>query len=376
MTNSKKPRNLSFSALRAKQGKRHKVVSFVATASDINQIAVIDRVARDETGQLSGFQRPQIAQHINEIRDYLQKPDAVLPNPIVVAFTDRVAIHEQNDKLVTIEVDISKGPPGFVVDGQQRLSALTDSTAQDFQVFVSALVCEDEAELRRQFVLINNTRPLPKSLIYELLPSVEGLPTRFSDRSVAADLTARLNFEPTSSLHGLINQHTNPNGIISDTAVQRVVMNSLRDGILRELIKHPKGMDRCTSIISEFYRAVQVVFRSDWEKHNPRTSRLVHGAGIIALGYVMEVLAVLDGARDWEEFAKGLACLSGKTAWTEGEWDFGGGDKRHWKAIQNVNRDIIMLAQLLIGIVRHDLRQRRSATDVPPLLQYSATPTA
>ena len=53
------------------------------------------------------------------------------------------------------------------------------------------MVCADEAELRRQFVLINNTRPLPKSLIYELLPGVDGLPSRLSNRAFAAELTAR-----------------------------------------------------------------------------------------------------------------------------------------------------------------------------------------
>ena len=62
----------------------------------------------------------------------------------------------------------------------------------DFEVLVSAVICGDEAELRRQFVLVNNTRPLPKSLIYELLPGVDGLPSRLSNRSFASELaTAR-----------------------------------------------------------------------------------------------------------------------------------------------------------------------------------------
>src|SRR3546814_14016892 len=69
--------------------------------------------------------------------------------------------------------------------------------------------------------------------------------------------------------------------------------------------------DVCSSDL--FYRAVQDVFRSEWKGHTPKTSRLVHGAGIVALGYVMEVLALLDGARRWEDFAKGLGCLAGRT---------------------------------------------------------------
>jgi hypothetical protein len=86
----------------------------------------------------------------------------------------------------------------------------------------------------------------------------------------------------------------------------------------------------------------------------------------------MEVLALLDGARRPEEFAYGLGCLVGRTAWTSGEWDFGGADVRHWKAIQNVNRDIVLLSHHLIAMVRADLRARRAAPEPAPRLAASA----
>lgn len=369
MQKHKNMSELNFSAIEARQSSQHKVLSFSATAAELRQFAVIDRLARDEGGQVTGFQRPQIASHIREIKDYLEKPDSVLPNPIVVAFTSGVTISKEASGITRLAIDVSRGPLGLVVDGQQRLSALYELEGRDFEIFVSALICEDEAELRRQFVLINNTRPLPKSLIYELLPSVSNLPQRLSGRSFAANLTARLNFDSTSSLCGLIRQHTNPSGVIGDTAVQRVIMNSLNNGIMRDLTKHPDGEERSLKLVSEFYLAVQRVFASDWNGHTPKTSRLVHGAGIVALGYVMEVLSLLDGARDWEKFEVGLGCLSGRTAWSGGEWDLGNGDRRHWKAIQNTNRDIVLLAQHLLSIVRADLRRRRSSSDSLPLLQ-------
>src|SRR3546814_14962405 len=99
---------------------------------------------------------------------------------------------------------MAKGAPGFVVDGQQRLSALAE-VDRDFQVFVSALICRDEAELRRQFVLINTSKPLPKSLIYELLPTVYDLPALLSPRPEAAVLTAPHNLQPAPP-----QRHTNP----------------------------------------------------------------------------------------------------------------------------------------------------------------------
>ena len=342
------------------------VLSLVAKASDLRRFAAIDRIGRDESGALRGFQRPQIAAHIREIRDYLESTDAILPNPIVVAFTSGVLVDMDpgGGPQCRLKIDISRGAPGLVVDGQQRLSALLE-VEKDFEVFVSAVVCADEAELRRQFVLINNTRPLPKSLIYELLPGVENLPNRLSNRSFAAELTARLNYDPASSLRGRIHQHTNPGGVISDAAIQRVIMNSLSDGMMREFLSREEpgiAAQRSLDLVSDFYAAVGRVFPEAWvDRHTPKTSRLVHGAGIVAMGYVMEVLALLDGARRPEDFAHGLGCMVGRAAWTSGEWDFGGGDVRHWRAIQNVNRDIVLLAQHLIGIVRADIRARRAA---------------
>ena len=179
-----------FNAVCAQQSDEHVVLSFAARAADVLRFATIDRIGRDAQGELSGFQRPQVAAHIREIRDYLEKPNAVLPNPIVVAFTDRVRVEDMEGGTARLHVDMSDGPPGLVVDGQQRLSALAE-VDRDFQIFVSALICRDEAELRRQFVLINNTKPLPKSLIYELLPTVDDLPPRLSRRSTAADKRAR-----------------------------------------------------------------------------------------------------------------------------------------------------------------------------------------
>lgn len=353
---------MTYLAVCARQSDEHQLFTFAATAGDILRFAAIDRIGRSAQGVLSGFQRPQVAAHIREIRDYLEKPDAVLPNPIVVAFTQGVTVERHEGGAAMLHVDVSKGAPGLVVDGQQRLSALAELD-RDFQVFVSALICRDEAELRRQFVLINNTKPLPKSLIYELLPSVDDLPPRLSRRSTAAEITARLNYENTA-LKGYIKQHTMPEGSIADTVVQKVVMESLSNGVMRELIRMPKGEDRCVKLVSNFFDAVKRVFPLDWHGHKPATSRLLHGAGIQALGDVMEVLAQRADARTIDDFEEGLVCLKGRTAWTSGEWDFGG-EVRRWNGLQNINRDVALLKHYLVGVVKADLRRRAKAAPAP-----------
>jgi len=357
---------ISFLAVPAKQSSEHTVLTFAARAADVLRFASIDRIGRDAQGELSGFQRPQVAAHIREIRDYLEKPDSVLPNPIVVAFTDRTNVEDLGNGAVHLSIDMSDGAPGLVVDGQQRLTALSE-VDRDFQVFVSALICRDEAELRRQFVLINNTKPLPKSLIYELLPSVDDLPPRLSRRSVAADLTARLNFEHTA-LQGYIKQHTQPDGIIADTVVQKIIMESLTNGVMRDLVDTPRGRDRCVRLVSNFFEAVKKVFPEAWHGQKPATSRLLHGAGIQAMGDVMEVLAARTDAKTVEDFREGLECLKGRTAWTGGEWEIGG-EVRRWNSLQNVNRDIALLKHYLVAIVKADLRKRARSAPTPLLEQ-------
>jgi DGQHR domain-containing protein len=357
----------SFLATRAQQSAEHQVLTFAATAAEVLSFAEIDRIGRDSQGQLKGFQRPQIAGHIREIRDYVQKADAVLPNAVVIAFIEGVTIEEVDEGICRVTIDTSGDHKGVVVDGQQRLTALSQADRPDFQLFVALLLCRDEVELRRQFVLINNTRPLPKSLIYELLPTVDGLPDRMESRSAAAALTEKLNHQKTS-LNGLIIQHTNPGGVIKDTVIQKALMMSLSDGILRELMLAPNGERECLKLVSEFFEAVKRTFPEAWYNHDANSSRLLGGAGIQAMMGVMELLAH-NGARDWSRFAEGMECLKGKTAWTEGSWDFGGGDIRHWKAIQVVSRDVVFLTNYLESIVRRDLRAKRAGAPEPAPLE-------
>ncbi len=346
------PVHFEYHAIFPKQSPDHTVFAFVARAVDILSFARIDRIARRDNRSISGFQRPQIASHIKEIRQYLCQDDAILPNPIVIAFLSGVKVHHTHNSSGHIRIDITDGPIGFVVDGQQRLSALSGLEEKNFEVLVTGLLCVDEEELRKQFILINNTRPLPKSLIYELLPTVRALPERLSSRSIAATLVERLNFEEGSSLQNAIKMHTNPLGFIQDTAVQKMIMHSLSDGVLRNLIQQENGLDRCYSMINNYFKAIRKVFPDAWNGRTPKTSRLVHSAGIIAMGYVMEYLHSSRGASLTNEFAQGIEMLKGKTSWTDGYWEFGPDNRKPWNAIQFIPRDYMELSQYLIRILK------------------------
>jgi len=351
-----------YPALRAQQAAGHDVFIFAAQPSDVLTFSQIERVGRNDAGELKGFQRHQISSHIKDIRDYLGRDDALLPNAVIVAFIDGVAINEMGEGRLEVVIDTENGPPGFVVDGQQRLTALSGLIKPGFEVFVSALVCKNYDELRQQFVLIKNTRPLPKSLIYELLPTVEGLPQRFTARKFAARVVERLNFNGGPALRGQIRQHTNPLGVISDTAMQKLVMNSAANGAVREFIQFEDREDRTVDLINEFFAAVSETFGAEWMGMSPRMSRLRHGAGIVAMGFVMDLLySNEDAIKSWQ-FKGGLELLKPFTAWTSGTWKMDDCELP-WNDIQNTPSDIDLLTRFLVSTMKRQLRKLRRVSN-------------
>jgi DGQHR domain-containing protein len=355
-----KKKTLKFEALLADQGTSRSVM-VRATASQIAQIATIERLGRDAQGRAVGFQRPQVTGHIAEIRDYLEAPDAVMPNCVVLAFVGDARIVTKRGGGTVLEVDVGDHPPGFVVDGQQRLTALGQTGREDFQIFASCLICRDMKELQRQFILVNNTRPLSKSLIYELLPGMPHMPERLSPRQLAAALTERLNFDPASSLRKAVKMQTNPTGVIKDTALHKAIINSDAAGAVQIVMSGKKDVTPAFELMNNFFAAVQQVFPEAWHGHKPTTSRLVHGAGITALGYVMDEIYARRHATSQADFEEGLAPLVGKTAWTDGHWNFADGEVVRWNRIENVPRQIQQLSEHLVGLVRAPHRTSRTS---------------
>lgn len=351
-------KNFQFPALIARQAVDHDVFVFAAEPKQVLEFAQIQRLGRTDSGDLKGFQRHQISSHIKDIRAYLGRDDALLPNAVIIAFLEGVTLHRHKDGCVDVSISMKNGPPGFVVDGQQRLTALSGLEKPGFQVFVSALVCKDYDELRQQFVFINSARPLPKTLIYELLPTVDGLPERYTARRFAARVVERLNFQGSTALRAQIRQHTNPAGVISDTAMQKLVINSAAQGAVRELVTYEDREDRAVALIDAFFTAVARVFGGEWTGMSPRHSRLRHGAGIVAMGFVMDLLYVNQGATTADEFAVGLELLKPYTAWTTGHWktaDY----EIPWNDIQNTPTDINLLTLHLVSTTKRQLRKLR-----------------
>ena len=358
-------------ALQVQQTATRTLYAFSVEGKRLFDIATVAHVRRNDDTQLQGYQRPRVLKHIEEIKSYIESDDPMLPNALVVAFDSSVKFvpteHQINDAATAFGVlgnsvrpdGDERSRPGWLVDGQQRASALHAAQRDDFQVCVTAFITDNIDEQRSQFILVNATKPLPKGLIHELLPETEGhLPTALDRKRFPATLLEQLNHRPESPLKGLIKTPTTPDGTIKDNSLLRVIENSLTFGFLHRYRDPMTGRGDMESMIrgmSDFWAAVEHVFAGAWGLP-PRQSRLMHGVGIISLGFIMDAIAdrFPDHPPGKADFIEDLSALVPICHWTEGEWDFGSAGRRNWNDLQNTGKEIQLLANYLL----HEYKQR------------------
>ena len=166
------------------------------------------------------------------------------------------------------------------MDGQQRAAAIREAAVASFPICVTGFIAANPQEQREQFILVNSTKPLPKGLIYELLPQTEAtLPSLLQKRRFPAYLLGRLNADPDSPLRGIIDTPTTTGGVVKDNSILRMLENSLSDGMLYRL-RVADNADQVTvtedmlHAVKAFWSAVAKVFHDAWGLQ-PRRSRLI-----------------------------------------------------------------------------------------------------
>jgi hypothetical protein len=126
-----------------------------------------------------------------------------------------------------------------------------------------------------------------------------------------------------------------------------------------------RDINAMLQVLHAFWGAGAEVFRDAWGIA-PRRSRLMHGAGIVSIGFVMDAIADRyrsSGLPSLEQFRQDLESLRDACRWTDGYWDFGPGIQRKWNEIQNTHRDIQMLANYLL--VQYKARVWNRASTLP-----------
>ena len=370
MVAGKPGQELRLPALQVRQGPNRVLYSFAVDGKQLPRFSTVSRIHRDPNTGVQGYQRPEVLSHIAAIRKYIESEHPMIPNAIVVAFDKRVQFEPSGPSdgyaqagVLVIPLDPQwpdEDKPGWVVDGQQRCAAIREARVDAFPICVTAFITDSDAEQRSQFILVNSTKPLPKGLIHELLPSTVGaLPAALQLRRFPATLLERLNYDDDSPLDRLIQTPTTPHGVIKDNSILRMLENSLSDGALYQF-RHA-GTERgdaesMLTLLKDFWVAVRNTFPNAWAQPS-RRSRLMHGVGIISMGFLMDAITERYAhlrVPTIEDFEYDLYEIAGLCHWTDGTWRFDIEHQRKWNDLQNTPRDV----QLLTNYLTNEYRAR------------------
>jgi len=355
-------------ALRLEQSPLLPLYLLSLTARELLTIAGVSRIARSEEGSLLGYQRGEARNHINEIKDYLNGDMPLLPNSIILAFSPTVTFRRSNTLqspgsvsvgVVLIPFPAREGEkPGWIVDGQQRATALIESKRADWPVPVNAFITGSPEVQRDQFFRVNNTKPLPKGLITELLPEIHApLPRKLATKRIPSLLCERLNRENGSPFRRLIRRATTPaecrrRAPIADLSVIRMLEESLTrpSGCLFRFHNLTTGeidAEEVWRVLTTYWSAVRETFPGAWGIL-PAQSRLMHGTGIRAMGRLMDRMMASFHVKDSNLKARlqgELRKIVPVCRWTSGRWEE---LNLEWDDVQNIPRHLDLLSEFLI----------------------------
>lgn len=363
-----KQKMISIRALRTSQGSGTDVYSFFLRGQDITEIADISRVGRDDSDVLKGFQRKEIQRHVNSIVEYLNRGDVLFPNAIILALSQAIEFKQSrgpapegtlgisNIGTLSIPVLQEGRRAAWIVDGQQRSLALSKTCNRDIAVPVVGFIADDIELQREQFILVNKAKPLPRRLINELLPEIGTLlPSDLRPSKIPSEICNLLNRDPKSPFHGMIKRvstEDSTDAVIQDTALINAMKKSINDYGALALFKNMQDgrsdIDEMYRVMCVYWGAVRDVFPDAWGK-KPQESRLMHSAGIQAMGILMDrIMPRVHRAQDIQGEVRGaLERVAPSCHWTGGTWP---GLGLAWNEIQNVPRHVKALAEHLVQL--------------------------
>jgi DGQHR domain-containing protein len=354
-------------ALHTTQGEGLDVYAFFINGKDIVKVADISRIERDEADTLKGFQRPEIKQHVKGIVDYLNQGNVLFPNAIILAMSPAVRFAASRGPKATGDEGIAQSGNltipvyeegqrvAWVVDGQQRSIALSQAARRDIAVPVVGFVSDSVETQREQFILVNKAKPLSVRLLNELLPETSSvvLPRDLAARKVPSELCNTLNRDAASPFFKLIRRASDrqkSEAVITDTPLITVIKSSMNNqlGALAPFKANGReGADVETMyrILVTYWSAVKAVFPDAWGKDS-RHSRLMHAAGLIAMGVLMDkIYSRLPPDASVEAVRSELEKVAPVCRWTKGTWE---GLGVAWNEVQNTPQDIKKLQAALV----------------------------
>lgn len=356
-------------ALHTTQGADLHVYAFFIKGGDVMHVADISRIHRDARDTLQGFQRPEIRQHVKGIVDYLNQGEVLFPNAIILAMSPDVKFSASRGSRPTGDSRVSESGTltlpiydegqrvAWIVDGQQRSIALSQAQHKDLAVPVVGFVSDKLSVQREQFILVNKAKPLPTRLINELLPETAAivLPRDLAARKVPAELVNLLNQDSTSPFHKLVKRASDreaSGAVVTDSALIAVIKSSLSTplgALARFKVVGREGssgdVEGMYRVLMTYWAAVKAVFPDSWGK-DPRHSRLMHSAGLLAMGMLMDAIyARLSPDASVEAVQREIEKVVPACRWSAGTWEALG---LAWNEIQNTPQHVKKLQDALV----------------------------
>ncbi|MFS7879348.1 DGQHR domain-containing protein DpdB [Streptomyces asiaticus] len=362
-------------ALRINQHPDIPLYLFALEAGEVDLVADVARISRDEAGKLLGYQRPEKKQHVKQILEYLDGDEVLFPNGLILALPSSVRFRgsrgpNPSDGLATIgmlEIPLPESReaprPALIVDGQQRSLALARTRNAKLPITVAGFVSEDLHVQREQFLRVNTVSPLPSDLVSELLPEVNTqLPTKLSARKLPAILVNALSQDGDSPFKGLIKQASTTASRKSETVVkdnsllQAITASLSPSGVLfpyKDLSSGTIDTSTIRKILVVYWTAVRDTFPDAWGI-SPNKSRLMHGVGIRSMGQLMDrvmerVMFEVDINSDkaYSKVVDELALVEPYCRWTKGRWPE---INYNWNELENITKHINILSNYLIRV--------------------------
>lgn len=357
-------------ALKVLQSDETPLYLFTLAAEEVDLVADVSRIGRDEAGKLIGYQRPEKRKHVKQIQEYLDSEDPLFPNGLILALPPEVKFRSSRGPTTTdglavagtLEIPLApngEGPrPAWIVDGQQRSLALSRTKNRRLPVPVAGFVASSLELQREQFLRVNTVQPLPTGLVTELLPEISRVPSaRMATRQLPSALVDMLNQDAESPFRGIIRRASTPTEdkkatVVTDTSLVEAIRESVESpsGVLfpyRNIANGTTDTEGIRRLLLAYWGAVNDTFPEAWGA-SPTESRLMHGVGVRAMGRLMDrVMAHVrdDDPRARERAAAELALIAPKCRWTDGTWeDLGVG----WNDLQNTPRHISALSNYLV----------------------------
>jgi len=340
---------------------------------DAFSFAEVSKVSRNEEGKLEGHQRGEESKHIRTIREYVEKKGSFIPNSVIIAFNKTVQFRTTGNDTGVLRIPVDEQTkPGFIIDGQQRLTAIRKANVDWFPIMVNAFFYEEETELLQQFMNVNSAKPIKKDLIFEMSALASDSAEKYTSLIMEG-----LNFGPTKGdkstypLLGKIIFESTVGGFIPRRSIVLVINNSLNsEGVMAFIAENSQNGDEFLEYsiqqLNYFFTAVAQTWPSEWGE-KPENSRLLHGVGLFALGRMMdEIFRFYLEIRDHSLpllpppyfYYDELQLIADKCHWSRGFWKFSTDKEIYWKDLQNLSQDKRLLSEYLLKEYRSAVEER------------------